>query len=55
MENFLKKFPIIEAAGGLVQRDDGKFLFIFRNNKWDLPKGGIEKKELTIEAAKGGN
>ena len=51
-KTFLKKFPIIEAAGGLVQRDDGKFLFIFRNNKWDLPKGGIEKKELTIEAAK---
>ena len=51
-EIFTKKFPVIEAAGGLVQRTDGKFLFIFRNNKWDLPKGGVEKKELIIEAAK---
>ncbi len=51
-EIFTKKFPIIDAAGGLVERSDDKFLFIYRNNKWDLPKGGIEKKELIIEAAK---
>ena len=50
-EIFTKKFPIIDAAGGLVERSDDKFLFIYRNNKWDLPKGGIEKKELIIEAA----
>ena len=50
-EIFTKKFPIIDAAGGLVERSDGKILFIYRNNKWDLPKGGIEKKELIIEAA----
>ena len=51
-EIFLKKFPVISAAGGLVERTDGKLLFIFRNDKWDLPKGGVEKKELIIEAAK---
>ena len=50
-EIFLKKFPLIQAAGGLVERTDNKLLFIFRNNKWDLPKGGVEKKELIIEAA----
>ena len=50
-EIFIKKFPIIDAAGGLVERSDDKFLFIYRNNRWDLPKGGIEKKELIIEAA----
>ena len=50
-KSFRKKFPIVEAAGGLVQRTDNKLLFIFRNNKWDLPKGGVEKKELIIEAA----
>jgi 8-oxo-dGTP pyrophosphatase MutT (NUDIX family) len=50
-EIFTKKFPIIDAAGGLVERSDNKFLFIYRNNKWDLPKGGVEKKELIIEAA----
>ena len=48
---FIKKFPIIDAAGGLVERSDGKILFIYRNNRWDLPKGGVEKKELIIEAA----
>ena len=51
-KGFKKKFPIVEAAGGLVKRTDNKFLFIFRNNKWDLPKGGVEKKELIIDAAK---
>ena len=50
-EIFTKKFPIIDAAGGLVERSDGKILFIYRNNRWDLPKGGVEKKELIIEAA----
>jgi ADP-ribose pyrophosphatase YjhB (NUDIX family) len=51
-KTFLKQFPVIEAAGGLVERVDNKFLFIFRNNQWDLPKGGVEKNELIIEAAK---
>ena len=50
-KSFKKKFPIVLAAGGLVERTDNKLLFIFRNNKWDLPKGGVEKKELIIEAA----
>ena len=50
-KGFKKKFPIVEAAGGLVKRTDNKLLFIFRNNKWDLPKGGVEKKELIIDAA----
>ena len=49
---FNKKFPVVQAAGGLVERADNKLLFIYRNNKWDLPKGGIEKKELIIDAAK---
>lgn len=51
-KTFTKQFPVIEAAGGLVERTDNKLLFIFRNNKWDLPKGGVEKNELIIEAAK---
>ena len=48
---FTKKFPIKDAAGGLVKRNDDKFLFIYRKKKWDLPKGGIEKNEMIIEAA----
>ena len=50
-KSFKKKFPVVKAAGGLVERTDNKLLFIFRNNKWDLPKGGVEKNELIIEAA----
>ena len=43
--HFLRHFPIVEAAGGLVRHEDGRFLFIHRNGKWDLPKGRIEKNE----------
>ena len=43
--HFLRHFPIVGAAGGLVRHQDGRFLFIFRNDKWDLPKGRIEKNE----------
>lgn len=40
-----KKLTIIKAAGGLVENAKGGFLFIFRNGKWDLPKGKVEKGE----------
>jgi len=40
-----KKLTIIKAAGGLVANAKGEFLFIFRNKKWDLPKGKVEKGE----------
>jgi len=46
-----KHFPETEAAGGLVEHHDGKILFIYRNDQWDLPKGKIEKKELIIDCA----
>lgn len=42
---------VIEAAGGLVKNEDGKFLFIKRNGKWDLPKGKLEPKETKKNAA----
>ena len=51
-KHFFRTFPFVEAAGGLVQHQDGRFLFIYRNNKWDLPKGKIEKNETLIKAAK---
>ena len=50
-EHMYKIFPLVEAAGGLVENQNGKFLFIYRNNKWDLPKGRIEKKEMIIDGA----
>jgi 8-oxo-dGTP pyrophosphatase MutT (NUDIX family) len=39
-------FTEIEAAGGLVRHTAGKYLFIERRGKWDLPKGHIELGEL---------
>jgi len=50
LKKFTKKIPLEVAAGGVVANKEGKVLFIFRNNKWDLPKGKLEKGE-TIEAA----
>lgn len=49
--DFKSLFKIIEAAGGLVRNSENKILFIFRNDKWDLPKGKIEKGEEVREAA----
>jgi 8-oxo-dGTP pyrophosphatase MutT (NUDIX family) len=46
-----KKLIIIKAAGGLVENGKGEFLFIFRNKKWDLPKGKLEKDEKIKETA----
>jgi hypothetical protein len=51
MKTLKSKLPVDKAAGGLVFNDEGKILFIFRNGKWDLPKGGIEKNEEYDEAA----
>jgi 8-oxo-dGTP pyrophosphatase MutT (NUDIX family) len=44
-----EKIPVCKAGGGLVYNKKGEVLFIFRNGKWDLPKGGTEKGEI-IEA-----
>ena len=49
---FYEIFKVIEAAGGIVrQRSSGKYLFIYRNDKWDLPKGRIEEDEAVRTAA----
>lgn len=49
---FLEMFKVIEAAGGLViHKETNNILFIYRNNKWDLPKGRIEKDESVQQAA----
>ena len=44
ISKFSKLFPEIIAAGGKVYNDKSEILFIFRNKKWDLPKGKAEKK-----------
>tara|TARA_B100001093_G_scaffold511448_1_gene579347 strand:+ start:45528 stop:46133 length:606 start_codon:yes stop_codon:yes gene_type:complete len=38
-------FKIVQAAGGVVTNEHDELLFIFRNGKWDLPKGKLEKNE----------
>ncbi len=50
-QSIKKKLTIIKAAGGLVENANGEFLFIFRNKKWDLPKGKVEKEEKIKTAA----
>ena len=50
-DDFFSMFQMINAAGGLVKNQEEKWLFIFRNNKWDLPKGKIEKGETVEDAA----
>ncbi|MBP6557730.1 MAG: NUDIX domain-containing protein [Flavobacterium sp.] len=46
-----EKIPVCKAGGGLVYNKAGDVLFIFRNGKWDLPKGGIEKNEEIEDTA----
>lgn len=45
LKKFLKKLPVVEAGGGKVYNKEGQILFIYRNDKWDLPKGKAEAKE----------
>lgn len=42
---------LVSAAGGIVYNDYDEILVIFRNSKWDLPKGKIEHKENMRQAA----
>jgi len=50
-KDFLKSFHTVSAAGGLVLNPNKEILFIFRSEKWDLPKGRIESGESIEEAA----
>ncbi len=51
MKTLKAKIPVNKAGGGLVYNKKGEVLFIFRNGKWDLPKGGVEKKEEIEQTA----
>jgi 8-oxo-dGTP pyrophosphatase MutT (NUDIX family) len=46
-----EKIPVQRAGGGFVYNKKGEVLFIFRNGKWDLPKGGKEKGEKMSHTA----
>src|SRR5690606_32677242 len=45
LKKFSKRIPLVVAAGGVVTNKEGKVLFIYRNDKWDLPKGKLDKGE----------
>jgi len=47
-QHFQSHFKVQKAAGGKVLNKNEEVLFIYRLNRWDLPKGKLEKKE-TIE------
>lgn len=52
VKKFIKsQFKVIKAAGGVVVKEN-KVLLIHRLDKWDLPKGKLEKKESPEEGAK---
>jgi 8-oxo-dGTP pyrophosphatase MutT (NUDIX family) len=51
LKRFLKLSPNVIAGGGKVYNDNGDVLFIFRNDKWDLPKGKAESKETIDKTA----
>ncbi|WP_439558477.1 NUDIX hydrolase [Dyadobacter sp.] len=44
------QYKVIKAAGGVVVKD-GKWLFMYRRKKWDLPKGKLDKGEDSRTAA----
>ncbi|AMC12196.1 hypothetical protein Lupro_04655 [Lutibacter profundi] len=50
-EQFKLNFTIQEAAGGKVLNTTKDVLFIYRFNKWDLPKGKLEKGESIEQCA----
>lgn len=42
---------VVVAAGGVVVNDKADILFIFRNGRWDLPKGKLDLGEDPLQAA----
>jgi 8-oxo-(d)GTP phosphatase len=48
---FSQDYVRIEAAGGIVKNTHNQLLFIYRNGKWDLPKGKMDPGESAEQAA----
>ncbi|EMR02694.1 NUDIX hydrolase [Cesiribacter andamanensis] len=45
-----KQFKVVKAGGGIVEHND-QILLIYRKNKWDLPKGKLDKGEKPKKGA----
>tara|TARA_B100000768_G_C11080000_1_gene290371 strand:- start:46 stop:516 length:471 start_codon:yes stop_codon:yes gene_type:complete len=50
-QDFCLDYLLIKAAGGVVYNEKNQLLMIFRNNKWDLPKGKLESNESIKDCA----
>lgn len=50
-QKFITTFELIEAGGGVVTNPSGEVLMIFRNGRWDLPKGKLEPGEAIEHCA----
>ena len=51
IEQFLGEFKYVEAAGGLVENENGETLMIYCYRHWDLPKGHVDAGESDEECA----
>ncbi|MFI3267592.1 MAG: NUDIX domain-containing protein [Rikenellaceae bacterium] len=51
LKTFSKDYKEVTAAGGVVTNTEDKILMIYRHNRWDLPKGKIEKGEEIKDCA----
>ena len=50
-KNQKTEISFLHAGGGCVQNEYGAYLLIFRNGKWDLPKGTQENGETLSATA----
>ena len=50
-ERFFSEFKYVLAAGGVVCNENYEALMIYRNQRWDLPKGHVDAGESDEECA----
>jgi 8-oxo-dGTP pyrophosphatase MutT (NUDIX family) len=48
---FISRYILVEAAGGIVKNDKDELLVIYRKKRWDLPKGKLDYNESPESAA----
>ena len=51
VSTFQKKIKVVKAGGGIVKNINDETLFIYRRNKWDLPKGKMDNGETIDQTA----